>query len=446
MKQWGKPRVGIAFLARALRIEAEVPGDADNPAGTHLNMSAALSTVGMHRAAAAHAGYAIGLASQAMMNDQPDPATSPSGNLGSGGSMPITGSAHPGPIEGGRPETSENYVGAEAGVTEGDIDSVMGDDGRPNQENLPRSWPRREDQRRPGDVETKTPSGGSATIGMVPVGPIAEGGSLVNGVNENRAAAGGLLAVAYFNLAVEREHLGQPAAALNAYQNARIAAGRHLGPESSVAKGIEQAALAVASAAVIEAAAVSDPRRGVTRSGVNSFPSIGKLRFSPRSPRLDAAANSDCSERPSPRRSKTPPRVLAGCANAVEANHATVLAEAYHSPRPFPHPPSVPPRCTCIGLRGPTPPPRSAGRRRQCSTAPAPRETKAQIGASSERGARSHSGRRYARQAGGLLWRAQACSLFGCSPQEAMRAQQAEVNRLEDDILHDSPLSPRWVA
>lgn len=470
MKQWGKPRVGIAFLARALRIEAEVPGDADNPAGTHLNMSAALSTVGMHRAAAAHAGYAIGLASQAMRTDQTDNGGAVAGggetpsddDVGGGGSMPInsTGSSsvHPDPVEGdGGPESFENHADTGiAGMAEGETGLATGDDGRTTQERLPRPSSGREDRERRGDAdENKTPPCGSAKNGIIPVGPaVAEGGSLVDDANESRAAAGGLLAVAYFNLAVEREHLDQPAAALSAYKSARVAAGRHLGPESPVAKGIEQAALEVASAAATEAAAViSDSRRGATRSGVDSFPSIGKLRFSPRSPRLDGAAtNPDSSEVSSPRRSKTPRRMLAGSANnAVEANHVAVLAQAYNSPRPFPHPPTAPPRwASCTGRRGPAPPPRSARRWTKCSTAPSHRETKAQSGAASsiEHGSRSRVGRRYAREAGGgLLWRAQACSLFGCSPHEAMRAQQAEMNRLEDDVQHDSPssLSPRWI-
>ena len=66
MKKWGKPRVGITYLARALRIEAKAPGGTDNPAGTHANMSVALSTLGMHRAAAVYAVHAVGLASKAV--------------------------------------------------------------------------------------------------------------------------------------------------------------------------------------------------------------------------------------------------------------------------------------------------------------------------------------------------------------------------------------------
>ncbi|CAN0533541.1 unnamed protein product, partial [Ectocarpus sp. 12 AP-2014] len=150
MKKWGKPRESVKFLARALRIEAKVPGGADNPAGTHVNMSAALSTIGLHREAAMHAGHAIDLASQAMMDQ----------------------------------EASQD---------------------------------------------------------------------------RHQSAAGGLLAIACFNLGVEREHLGQLDAAIASYKDARSAADEHLGPESPVAKGIE-VALEKASAAAATAASYSRKR------------------------------------------------------------------------------------------------------------------------------------------------------------------------------------------
>ncbi|CAM9736102.1 unnamed protein product, partial [Choristocarpus tenellus] len=65
MKRWGKPRVGIRYLSKAISIEARCQ-DPDNPAGTHLNMSAALSGIGLHQKAAFHAGAAVDLATEAL--------------------------------------------------------------------------------------------------------------------------------------------------------------------------------------------------------------------------------------------------------------------------------------------------------------------------------------------------------------------------------------------
>ena len=111
MKKWGKPREGVKLLARALRIEAEIPGSADNPAGTHVNMSAALSTLGFHRAAAAHAGHAIDLASRAMMRQEEESSFF---YATEGGSIRTGDDATPGSVEvGGK---AADGAGAGAGA------------------------------------------------------------------------------------------------------------------------------------------------------------------------------------------------------------------------------------------------------------------------------------------------------------------------------------------
>ena len=56
----GRPRTALACLERAARIESSLPpGAADNPAGTHLNICAALSGIGAHARAVRHAAHAV---------------------------------------------------------------------------------------------------------------------------------------------------------------------------------------------------------------------------------------------------------------------------------------------------------------------------------------------------------------------------------------------------
>lgn len=387
MKKWGKPRVAIAYLSRALRIEASLPGGADNPAGTHLNMSTALSAVGMHREAAGHASRAIELASRAMAEGSPDSGLSTAETRSDGCAESAQG-----------PEVSGSNVEGENGGHQ----SMLAHRGGA------------------GEVSRFETSGGHHKLYIE---ESLENGRVLDGLGEeperlpadgglraqrgDQAAAGGLLAIAYFNLAVEREHLGEVDMALEAYKDARVAADQHLGSDSPVSRGIELAIEAVSKAKAL--AASTNRRRCHTCRGIDSLPSIGMLRLCVRSKRSDLryrglAGTPDFS----PGRSRTP-RDFAGNGDLEVdnvRNPIQAVARAYISPRPNPNSP----RRSFTSSRS-TPSPNSS------STA------QSFVGGCHGRGA--HHGRE------GLLWRAHACATFGCSPREALYAQKAEERERE---------------
>lgn len=468
MKKWGKPREGVKFLARALRIEAEIPGSADNPAGTHVNMSAALSTLGFHRAAAAHAGHAIDLASQAMTRQEQESSFFVATE---GDSITTGGDATPGSVEGegkavvgagavgdgvdvdcggggrgdsdpgaaGVRKASENgrdvpplKIGAKDGET---IDSVEAENGRP--ETSSSLSPANDAGRGTSDQEEKYDRRVNPEAGIDHQGTSSEsangegdGSSSVERQVSTPSAAGGLLAIAYFNLGVEREYLGQLEAAISSYEDARVIADQHLGPDSPVAKGIE-AALEKASTALVDAARYSSKRAACrARTAVSSFPSIGQLQFGQRTP---GGVLSFGGGRPS-RRRRVHRQRQHGDETTSEASGRELLQRAYSSPRPDPAPPSVD-AWVRLGL-GPTSPrspamasgseaggPQRAGRWTK-NEASAVRPVKAPR---SGRGGRS----RLASNEGSfgsvdedLRWRALACAEWQCSPRDALHAQQ----------------------
>lgn len=451
MKKWGKPRESVKFLARALRIEAKVPGGADNPAGTHVNMSAALSTLGLHREAATHAGHAIDLASQAMIEQEedssyvedPNPVSGDPGDMEEDGAaaaasvdLAAADSARKGGVgvsdnshelQGERLESSVDprpELQREGGETV--CSSALADDGRSPEASSSTH-----------DVGHDVPEGGKANPAENGMGGHGGGGESAGGEQSVQgdtssvdrqdgppSAAGGLLAIACFNLGVEREHLGQLDAAIASYKDARSAADRHLGPESPVAKGIE-IALEKASAAAVTAASYSRKRADSrSRVAVSSFPCIGKLKFGQK--------NSQVSSRfggvgLSPRcRSQQQQH---GEETAGEATARDLLEHAYTSPRPCPAPPhkgswarlshvptprsSPPARSTSRG-------PQRAGRWTSVDTLSARAVKEAQRRSEGWR----NNGRQRDDVDGDLRWRALACAEWQCTPREALHAQR----------------------
>lgn len=467
MKKWGKVHEGVKFLARAIRIEGEVPGGADNPAGTHVNMSAALSTLGLHRAAAVHAGHAIDLASQAIMG-QAAGSLVPSGedSVTAGGGY--VGAAGPGLVEeggstsvdatiaddavgsscstrgndcrtaviGGAPESSSDAPPLLRGPADGGtIDSAAADNGRssatfssspPSTQDANLGIP---DQEKKG-VRIRAPTNSAADDRRISPGSVNTSVTEDTSSLERRevlaAAAGGLLAIAHFNLGVEREHLGQLEAALSSYEDARVAADQHLGPESPVAKGIG-VALEKASAAAVATASYSSKRAAWrSRSAVSSFPSIGKLQFGQRTP---DGVSSFGGRRVSPRRLRHEQQY-------GEETARDLLDRAYSCARPCPAPPrtdswsrlgrTLSPRSpqTAPGLESVGGPQRAG--RWMTSDAPAARPMRTQGSA-----ARGEGPSRPCSVDEDLRWRALACKKWQCSPREALHAQQAANRRVD---------------
>lgn len=462
MKKWGKPREGVKLLARALRIEAEIPGSADNPAGTHVNMSAALSTLGLHRAAAAHAGHAVGLASRAIMEqeteyssgggsaeDADDPGSAEErGNASSTGDGGAGGNDADGCGSGDDPPTATGPEGPEsssdsppaAGKDGETIDSAVADDGRSPEAPSSSPPPSADDADRgtsdqpEAKIERDVDPDKTADHG----GPPPEGGAEeadASSVEKEGAApssaAGGLLAIAYFNLGVEREHLGQLEAAISAYEEARVVADQHLGPESPVAKGI-QVALEKASDAVVAAASYSGRRAALrSRLAVSSFPCIGKLQFGQRTP--DGVSSFGGGGRLSPRRRlqhHQHQQHQHGDETASESRVRDLLDRAYASPRPCPArrgvhsachgPESAPsPRSPTTAPGSATGGPQRAGRWTKTCESAAVRPARSR---GSGRGDGEPSGRSDVDT--DLRWRAMACAEWQCSPREALHAQQ----------------------
>lgn len=382
MKKWGKPRVAISYLAQALRIEAAVPGGADNPAGTHLNMSAALSSVGMHREAAAHACHAIDLAARA---------------VGQTRENSITTNTKQGEMENAVQEAGPETVGESDTA---DIDSTLGNRGGAEDEN--------ETERDEDNLKQYLECGTASLQGAVLPGETEFGGSDLGRIQEqqDRAAAGGLLTIAYFNLAVEHEHLGHVDAALDAYQNARIAADQHLGHDNPVAKGIELA-LESASKSFAIAAETDRTRTTITtRQGLASLPCIGKLRIRAAQTGANGEAAHTGELPSSPRRHTTTPR-------SYPREKQEAIERAYTSPRP--NPPSI-----------------TSGR--ALRSAPSPRVTGSNHRVTGARGVRHGHGRSEGKE--DILWRARACADYGCSPREALEAQQQASAR--EEVLQPS--------
>lgn len=468
MKKWGKVREGIKFLARAIRIEAELPGGADNPAGTHVNMSAALSTLGFHRAAAAHAVHAVGLASQAIIRQSADsivPSEEDSitaegdyvgHNAGPGGtgeegestSVDVTtadyaaGSASYGSgssltaVIGRVPESSSSDVppllqGPAGGET---IDSAAADNGRsaatssssapPTQDAGPGTLP----QEKKG-VRISAPTNGAASDSAST--SVMEETSSTERQNVLSAAAGGLLAIAYFNLGAEREHLGQLDAALASYEDARVAADQHLGPESPIAKGIG-VALENASAAAVATASYSSKRAAWrSRTAVSSFPAIGKLQFRQRTP--SGISSFGGRKRASPRRLPKQHQQL-GVETAKD-----LLDRAYSCARPCPAPPRTDSWSRLERVVSPRSPPTAPGSESTGGPQRAGRWTKPDASAVA-RPVKEHRSAEGGGRPGprctmdeDLRWRALACAEWQCSPREALHAQQT-ANRRVDDV------------
>lgn len=275
--------------------------------------------------------------------------------------------------------------------------------------------------------------------------------------HEKESTAGGLLAIAYFNLAVEREHLGQPEAALEAYEKARATAALHLDPEGPVAKGME---LALETASDTALPVFCTPR-AVVQSSCLSFPSIGKLYFGPKPQGATPRGIRPSPRRLSPRRQwnqnseeeketcdvenarlgvRQSPR-LSAKNDARESSGQSPLERAYLSQQPSP--PSHRDRrarASRLSRMSPTsvvgsgsPGPQRAGRwARDAQELVPPRNALTQISASSGGGGGMHgvrseiqpSDKRQIRQEDGILWRARACAEWGCSPDDARRAQQ----------------------
>ncbi|CAM9419150.1 unnamed protein product [Ectocarpus fasciculatus] len=467
MKKWGKPRESVKFLARALRIEAKVPGGADNPAGTHVNMSAALSTLGLHREAATHAGHAIDLASQAMMEQEAEPSYAEDPNTVSGdpgdvkedvaaaASVDLLAAADSGRKSGiGESDNSSVPIGGVTGCLESSSSvhrpEVQGEDGE-----TVCSSAVADDGRSPEasssahDAGHDQPEGRKANPAEKGTGGESAGGeqsvqggtSSVDRQEGPPSAAGGLLAIACFNLGVEREHLGQLDAAIASYKDARSAADQHLGPESPIAKGIE-IALEKASAAAVTAASYSRKRAASrSRVAVSSFPCIGKLKFGKKNSQVVSSSRFG-GEDLSPRcRSQQQQH---GEETAEEATARDLLEYAYTSPRPCP----APPHKASWARLGHVPTPRSAPPARSASRGPqrAGRWTSVDAPAAravKEAQRRSEGWRNGGRQRGGvdgdLRWRALACAEWQCSPREALHAQRQVAEQHGVDVGVASP-------
>ncbi|CAB1096466.1 unnamed protein product [Ectocarpus sp. CCAP 1310/34] len=474
MKKWGKPRESVKFLARALRIEAKVPGGADNPAGTHVNMSAALSTIGLHREAATHAGHAIELASQAMMEQKAafsyvtGPNTA-SGDLagmeedGAAASVDLTAddSGRKGGV--GCSDTSVPSVGVTGRLESSSVprpevhgedgetvcSSAVADDGRTCSPEASSSV---------HDADHDVPEGGT-TANPAENGTGGQGGggggggestgaeksvqgdaSSVDRQDRHQSAAGGLLAIACFNLGVEREHLGQLDAAIASYKDARSAADQHLGPESPVAKGIE-IALEKASAAASAAASYSRKRAASrSRVAVASFPCIGKLKFGHKNSQVPSRFGG-VGLSPRCRSQQQHGEEIVG-----EATARDLLELAYTSPRPCP----APPHKDSWARLGRVPTPRLAPPGRSASRGPqrAGRWTSVDTPAAramKEAQRRSEGWRNGGRQRddvdGNLRWRALACAEWQCSPREALHAQRQVAEQHGVDVGMAAPTS-----
>ncbi|CAM9966740.1 unnamed protein product [Ectocarpus sp. 12 AP-2014] len=473
MKKWGKPRESVKFLARALRIEAKVPGGADNPAGTHVNMSAALSTIGLHREAAMHAGHAIDLASQAMMDQEAsffyvedpnissgDPAdmeedgaaaasvdltADDSGRKGGVGdsdtSVPSVGVA-------GRLESSSvprPEVQGEDGKTV--CSSAVADDGRTcspeassSVHDADHDVPEGGTKANPAENGTGGHGGGGGGESTGVEKSVQGDTSSVDRQDRHQSAAGGLLAIACFNLGVEREHLGQLDAAIASYKDARSAADEHLGPESPVAKGIE-VALEKASAAAATAASYSRKRAASrSRVAVASFPCIGKLKFGQKNSQVPSRFGG-VGLSPRCRSQQQHGEEIVGKATARD-----LLEHAYTSPRPCP----APPHKGSWAHLGHVPTPRPAPPGRSASRGPqrAGRWTSVDTPAAramKEAQRRSEGWRNDGRNRGDvdgdLRWRALACAEWQCSPREALHAQRQVAEQHGVDVGVAAPTS-----
>lgn len=263
--------------------------------------------------------------------------------------------------------------------------------------------------------------------------------------HDNEATAGGLLAIAYFNLAVEREHLGQPNAALEAYEKARAASALHLDSENPVAKGIELA-LNTASTAISLSPGCTRP--AAVQSSCLSFPSIGKLYFGPQPRGAIPGGSGLYPRRVSPRRAldqkggeengcgdgsaTQSPRKGTRQGAEKDASGQSPLEKAYTSQQPSP--PSRRKRQMHFArLSGKSPPPSTgpgpqrAGRwAREAhglipnSMAQSPTSTGDDGG-----GGTQHGDKRRGKPDDGMMWRARACAEWGCSPEDARRKQQS---------------------
>ncbi|CAM9688452.1 unnamed protein product [Chrysoparadoxa australica] len=199
-KKWGKPRVALKFLDRALTLESRHP-TLENPAGTHLNMSACYGTIGMHKDAAKHALKAIYLLEQ----------PSQSGEDTNNTSIPQ------------REAKLENEAGGgqhnKSGAKDGD-----------------------------GGCSNST----------------------------------SLLAVAYFNLAAEQEHLQRLLDAASSYETAIQVARRELGSDHAMTRGLQKAA---ANSRQKSKERARNARRAQERKDQNcttySTPRIGMLKLYP---------------------------------------------------------------------------------------------------------------------------------------------------------------------
>lgn len=473
MKKWGKVHEGVKFLARAIRIEAEVPGGADNPAGTHVNMSAALSTLGFHRAAAAHAGHAIDLASHAIMRQaagssmpsEEDSITTEgnsvdkpgAGSVEKGGPASVhvstaddagsnswgSGDAPTAVVRGAPGSTSDApplLQGPADGVT---IDSAAADNGRCSATSSSSATPTQDvspgtpDQENEG-VQTTTISTNSSAahdrgmpFGRVNTSGVTEETSSIERRETLSAAAGGLLAIASFNLGVEREHLGQLDAALSSYEDARVAANQYLGPENPVAKGIG-VALEQASAAAVATASYSSKRAAWrARSAVSSFPSIGKLKFGPRTP---GEVSGFGGNRVSPRRLRQQQQQQ----HRGQKTARDLLDRAYSCARPCPAPPHTDSWSRLGRVFSPRSPPTAPGSDSTGGPQRAGRWTKSDA----PHAARPVKKAQWPPGGGGktsprcsadedLRWRALACTEWQCSPREALHAQQTANQRVD---------------
>ncbi|CAN0232490.1 unnamed protein product, partial [Ectocarpus sp. 4 AP-2014] len=471
MKKWGKPRESVKFLARALRIEAKVPGGADNPAGTHVNMSAALSTIGLHREAATHAGHAIDLASQAMMEQEatfsyvedPNTASGDPADMEEYGaaaaSVDLTAddSGRNGGV--GDSDTSVPSVGVTGCLDSSSVprpevegedgetvcSSAVANDGRTSSLEASSSFhdadhdvPEGGTKANPAENGTEGHGGGGESAGGE---KSAQGdASSVDRQDRHQSAAGGLLAIACFNLGVEREHLGQLDAAIASYKDARSAADQHLGPESPVAKGIE-IALEKASAAAATAASYSR-KRVASRSkvAVSSFPCIGKLKFGQKNSQMPSRFGG-VGLSPRCRSQQQHDEEIVG-----EASTRDLLEHAYTTPRPCP----APPHKDSWARLGHVPTPRSAPPGWSASRGPqrAGRWTSVDTPAAramKEAHRRSEGWRNGGRQRGdvdgNLRWRALACAEWQCSPREALHAQRQVAEQDGVDVGVAAPTS-----
>ncbi|CAM9494209.1 unnamed protein product [Ectocarpus sp. 6 AP-2014] len=472
MKNWGKPRESVRFLTRALRIEAKVPGGADNPAGTHVNMSAALSTIGLHWEAATHAGHAIDLASQAMMEQEaefsyvedPNTASGDPADMGEDGaavaSVDLT-SADSGTKGGiGDSDKSVSSVGVKGCLESSSVprpevhgedgetvcSSAVADDGRtcspeasPSVHHADHDVPARGKKANPAENCTEGHGGGGGESAGDEKSVRGDMSS-VDRQDGPPSAAGGLLAIACFNLGVEREHLGQLDAAIASYKDARSAADQHLGPESPVAKGIE-IALEKASAAAATAASYSRKRAASrSRVAVSSFPCIGKLKFGQKNSQVPSRFGG-VGLSPRCRSQQQHGEEIFG-----EATARDLLEHAYTSPRPCP----APPHKGSWARLGHVPTPRSAPQARSASRGPqrAGRWTSVDTPAAramKEAQRRSegwrNGGRKRGDVDGDLRWRALACAEWQCSPREALHAQRQVAEQHGVDVGVAAPTS-----